>query len=106
MLLLKAELRIDPNTAIPEDKVASIDSVRTTVELAKEKYASKKHTRTRECLETFSSRLMYYGTVLDVLSQHHPEYVALAWGAVKFVFMVRRMTLDVPLQLKLTKLTC
>lgn len=32
---------------------------------------------------------MYYGGVLDALSQHHPEYVALAWGAVKFVLMVR-----------------
>jgi hypothetical protein len=26
--------------------------------------------------------------VLDTLAQHHPEYVALAWGALKFVFAV------------------
>jgi hypothetical protein len=31
---------------------------------------------------------MYYGPVFDMLSQHHPEYVALAWGSVKFVLMV------------------
>ncbi|THY17604.1 hypothetical protein D6D01_07455 [Aureobasidium pullulans] len=38
-------------------------------------------------LNSISSRIVYYGTVLDVLSQHHPEYVSLAWGAVKFVLM-------------------
>jgi hypothetical protein len=30
---------------------------------------------------------MTYGQVLDVLSQHHPEYVALVWGVLKFVLM-------------------
>ncbi|TIA41929.1 hypothetical protein D6C78_01457, partial [Aureobasidium pullulans] len=38
-------------------------------------------------LNSISSKIVYYGTVLDVLSQHHPEYVSLAWGAVKFVLM-------------------
>jgi len=32
---------------------------------------------------------MYYGKVLDMLAQHHPEYVALAWGTVKLVLTVR-----------------
>ncbi|SPO04286.1 uncharacterized protein DNG_06969 [Cephalotrichum gorgonifer] len=32
-----------------------------------------------------STRILHYGRVLDVLSQHHPEYVSLVWGAVKFV---------------------
>jgi hypothetical protein len=36
-----------------------------------------------------SSWIMLYGQVLDVLSQHHPEYLALAWGSVKFILMVR-----------------
>jgi len=26
---------------------------------------------------------------MDVLVQHHPEYVSLAWGAMKFIFGVR-----------------
>ncbi|GAB1312744.1 Nacht domain protein [Madurella fahalii] len=34
-----------------------------------------------------SRRILYYGQVLDVLSQHHPEYVSLVWGAVKFILM-------------------
>jgi hypothetical protein len=32
---------------------------------------------------------MYYGQVLDMLAQHHPEYVSLAWGTLKFILMVR-----------------
>lgn len=100
MELLKAELGIDPNTTIPEDKIASIEDVRATVEQAKQTYddASKKHTGARKWLEKFSGRLMYYGAVLDALSQHHPEYVALAWGTVKFVLMVRPIVMyDLPL---------
>jgi len=31
---------------------------------------------------------MYYGNIFDVLAQHHPEYVALAWGAMKFLLVV------------------
>ena len=31
---------------------------------------------------------MYYGNIFDVFAQHHPEYVALAWGAMKFLFVV------------------
>ncbi|KAF4928390.1 hypothetical protein CGCF245_v012729 [Colletotrichum fructicola] len=35
----------------------------------------------------FSSRVMHYGKVLDTLAQHHPEYVGLVWGIIKFVLM-------------------
>lgn len=35
-----------------------------------------------------STRIVYYSNILDVLVQHHPEYVSLAWGALKFVFVV------------------
>jgi len=31
---------------------------------------------------------MYYGKIMDTLAQHHPEYVALVWGAMKFVLIV------------------
>ncbi|EDU51595.1 hypothetical protein PtrSN002B_010849 [Pyrenophora tritici-repentis] len=38
---------------------------------------------------------MYYGKVLDTLAQHHPEYTALAWGAIKILLMgvIERATL-------------
>lgn len=35
-----------------------------------------------------SQRLLYYGNIMDVLVQHHPEYVSLVWGAMKFIFGV------------------
>ncbi|KAF2996823.1 hypothetical protein E8E13_002571 [Curvularia kusanoi] len=87
--LLKDELGINPNTSIPEERAASIVELHATVEKAKQSYddASKKHTGAKKWLEKFSSRLMYYGNVLDALAQHHPEYVALAWGTIKFVLM-------------------
>lgn len=44
--------------------------------------------KTREGLTAFSQRLFYYGNIMDVLVQHHPEYVSLVWGAMKFIFGV------------------
>lgn len=35
-----------------------------------------------------SKRVSYYGKVMDVLVQQHPEYVSLAWGTMKLVFGV------------------
>ncbi|KAI8955848.1 hypothetical protein F4801DRAFT_177344 [Xylaria longipes] len=40
----------------------------------------------REGLVAFSQHLLYYGNIMDVLIQQHPEYVSLAWGAMKFIF--------------------
>lgn len=42
----------------------------------------------RQLLEKLALRIMHYGKVMDSLAQHHPEYVALVWGAFKFVLMV------------------
>lgn len=48
----------------------------------------RSQSRVREYLSAFSHRVMHYGSVLDVLVQHHPEYTSLAWGAMKIVFGV------------------
>ncbi|KAH7311323.1 hypothetical protein B0I35DRAFT_437900 [Stachybotrys elegans] len=37
-------------------------------------------------LRKAAEKIDYYSNVLDVLVQHHPEYVALVWGAMKFLF--------------------
>ena len=39
-------------------------------------------------IAAFSKRICYYDNVMDVLVQHHPEYISLAWGAMKLVFGV------------------
>lgn len=62
--------------------------VQDTLMNAKRAYDSKPVSKTRKWLVIFSSKLTYYGNVLDVLVQHHPEYVSLAWGAFKFLFIV------------------
>ena len=62
------------------------------VETAKKDYEDKskqdKHAEMKQSLERLSARIMYYGKVMDTLAQHHPEYVALVWGAMKFVLTV------------------
>ncbi|KAH8586200.1 hypothetical protein B0O99DRAFT_748479 [Bisporella sp. PMI_857] len=45
-----------------------------------------KDSKARRWLKSFSQRVRLYADVLDVFVQHHPEYVALVWGAMKFLF--------------------
>lgn len=51
-------------------------------------YDDKPTSKARKWLCSFSSKITYYGNILDVLVQHHPEYVSLAWGTFKFLFIV------------------
>jgi hypothetical protein len=76
----------------------TIDEIWVIVQQVKEKYDNKceEHTGARASMERLSCRVMYYGKVFDSLAQHHPEYVGLAWGAVKLVLMVRRTSCGVP----------
>lgn len=87
---LKKQLKIADETAAWANSHADVQAVLQTAQQGKKTYdaESKQHSGTRAWLERCSSRVMYYGKVLDALAQHHPEYVALAWGAVKLVLMV------------------
>ncbi|KAH9236311.1 hypothetical protein K456DRAFT_1748785 [Colletotrichum gloeosporioides 23] len=38
-------------------------------------------------LQRLSTNIHHYSNILDVLVQHHPEYVSLVWGAMKFLFV-------------------
>ncbi|KAG0632972.1 hypothetical protein HOY80DRAFT_1013236 [Tuber brumale] len=42
----------------------------------------------RKWLECFSSRVTYYGKIMDVIAQHHPEYASFAWGTMKLLFVI------------------
>ncbi|KAH7011099.1 hypothetical protein EDB80DRAFT_711245 [Ilyonectria destructans] len=68
-------------------KIHSIDDVKDTIKKAKLKYESKSTSSARKWIGKFSSLVSYYGNIMDVLIQHHPEYVSLAWGAMKFLFI-------------------
>lgn len=52
-------------------------------------HSSHSKTKTRKWLVRFSETVAHYGSILDMLVQHHPEYVSLAWGTMKFLFSVR-----------------
>ncbi|KAH7370953.1 hypothetical protein BKA65DRAFT_446146 [Rhexocercosporidium sp. MPI-PUGE-AT-0058] len=67
----------------------SIVDVENTVEKAKREYEAKgqKRRTVLKWLNKLSLGIRYYSQALDMLAQHHPEYVALAWGAIKFVLM-------------------
>jgi hypothetical protein len=69
------------------DKACMNDVVGVLADL-KQKYDKKTESKARKWLVTFSGKVIYYGTVLDVLVQQYPEYVSLAWGTMKFLFIV------------------
>ncbi|KAF8533523.1 hypothetical protein BDD12DRAFT_898725 [Trichophaea hybrida] len=67
----------------------SFHDVEITVIAAKMHYETRsKQSKAREWLGKFSARIVFYSSVLDVFVQHHPEYVSLVWGAMKFLFVV------------------
>ncbi|KIW32722.1 uncharacterized protein PV07_04250 [Cladophialophora immunda] len=67
----------------------SIGDVLAVVKEAETKYLTSKsnHGNFRRFLAHLPERLLHYSGVIDVFVQAHPEYSALAWGAVKFVLL-------------------
>lgn len=57
--------------------------------------SSHSESKAKRWLHSFSQRVTFYGGYLDVFVQHHPEYVALAWGAMKLLFSVRNLPIFV-----------
>lgn len=79
------------------DNCSSLDDVLNVLTEARKKYETKGQTSSRRksvvdaagsVWKSLSARIVYYKDVLDVIAQHHPEYVSLAWGAMKFLFVV------------------
>lgn len=67
----------------------NLNDIQATLCEAKTKYTEKKsQSKARYWMDYLSSRIHNYGNILDVLVQHHPEYVSLAWGAFKFLLVV------------------
>lgn len=54
-----------------------------------DRYNAKRSSKAWKWLTQLSSRINHYGSILDVMVQHHPEYAALVWGAMKVLFVVR-----------------
>lgn len=56
------------------------------VETAQEEYHGRRtDSAVGRCMVQLAERIHYYGNIMDVLSQHHPEFTSLAWGAMKLL---------------------
>ncbi|KAL9619293.1 MAG: hypothetical protein Q9160_006058 [Pyrenula sp. 1 TL-2023] len=69
-------------------QAVSLDDLKQAAAKAKAKYERHHENKAAKWLTKFSFRVRHYGNILDVLTQHHPEYVSLAWGAMKLIFGV------------------
>ncbi|TDZ26513.1 hypothetical protein Cob_v001431 [Colletotrichum orbiculare MAFF 240422] len=86
--ILKKELTTAELEVLRLQERNSIQDVQSALDSALEEYQLKSKTsKARDWLSKCSSRVMYYAAVFDTFSQHHPEYVSLAWGAFKFLFI-------------------
>ena len=67
-------------------EATSLQHVLDAIAIAQKRY-EKEHTKSkiRRCITELSKRICFYGNVMDVLVQHHPGYVALAWGVMRLV---------------------
>ncbi|KAK6209491.1 hypothetical protein QIS74_11075 [Colletotrichum tabaci] len=85
---LRNELTTDEYQTIWLRSQTSMQDAQDAVTNALKEYQAKtKGSRVRTWLASCSSRVMYYGAIFDTFSQHHPEYVSLAWGTLKFLFI-------------------
>jgi hypothetical protein len=89
--------QLDPRTSARFDRVQQLQSLHDLESIlneARSKYERQhENKKVAKWLSKLSSRICHYGQILDVLVQHHPEYVSLAWGAMKFLFVVRASSL-------------
>ncbi|KAI1342484.1 hypothetical protein F5Y15DRAFT_412990 [Xylariaceae sp. FL0016] len=85
---LRKELSADEYKSIRLKRQNSMQHVQDALSDAMQEYRTRsKSSKIRTWLASCSSRVMYYGAIFDTFSQHHPEYVSLAWGAMKFLFI-------------------
>lgn len=66
--------------------VTSLEDLLGAVENARQHYGKQQsESKMRRCMEQVTERIHYYGNIMDVFVQHHPEYVSLAWGTMKLL---------------------
>jgi hypothetical protein len=86
--VFSTELNQDDCKQIWFNEKCTMHDVLKIVNDSKARYETRHTSKARDWLKVFSSRVAHYGVILDVFVQHHPEYVSLAWGTMKFLFMV------------------
>ncbi|RWA13291.1 hypothetical protein EKO27_g1799 [Xylaria grammica] len=85
---LKREFASKPEVISWLGTQTSLAEVLTEVEKTESMYRSHREDQIiMPFLRKTSSFIMVYGQVFDTLSQHHPEYISLVWGTMKFILM-------------------
>ncbi|KAF2121324.1 hypothetical protein BDV96DRAFT_640720 [Lophiotrema nucula] len=68
---------------------STIHDLYSAVLEAKAKYDDRsEQNKARRWLTQFAKRVMLYSNIFDTFTQHHPEYVSLAWGTFKLLFVL------------------
>jgi hypothetical protein len=91
LVIVQQYLRNDPKRLESLDAIqaTTLDDVLHVVAAAQKRYEDKRSdSKVHTCITNFSKRICHYGNVMDVMVQQSPEYVALAWGAMKLLFGV------------------
>jgi hypothetical protein len=88
---LRDSLSDDERTKAWTDSRTSIHDILQAVNNARQIYQGKRSSKVWKWLTLFSTRVNHYSAILDVMVQHHPEYAALAWGAMKLLFVVSNL---------------
>lgn len=85
---IETELKGSPEAKAIRKSGHTMQDIQALVDQAKAHYdRAQDGKKIWKWLDKVSARIIFYGRVLDALAQHHPEYVALAWGTLKFVLM-------------------
>ncbi|KAI1374768.1 hypothetical protein F4677DRAFT_447034 [Hypoxylon crocopeplum] len=90
LVAFKTELSKDETKLqwIEDSKLGSLTEVLASVVDARLQYEERKGgSATRRTLVELSEKIHHYGSIMDIMVQHHPEYVSLAWGAMKVLFV-------------------
>ncbi|KAI0899362.1 hypothetical protein F4806DRAFT_492357 [Annulohypoxylon nitens] len=73
---------------ITDTNHGNLESILKTVEDVRVQYESHKKGSSIRCtIVELSEKMHYYSGIMDVFVSHHPEYTALAWGAMKFLLV-------------------
>lgn len=84
-----SDMTKDKRKITTAESATCLEEVQGIVAESMAKYESdRKHWKAKRWLHSMAGKLEYYQNVMDMLVQHHPEYVALAWGAMKFLLLV------------------
>ena len=86
--LFCGEMTKDKCTLALISRSNTVQDIETLVINAQKNFEQSRNRKLKKWLGRVTRSLMYYGNIFDVLAQHHPEYVALAWGAMKFLLVV------------------